>query len=94
MTLYNKADWSRLHTFFTDSYADADAVEQRLTDWQAHHAAVGRLRVKQVLAVDKHRVILALESEHDGLYYAEMTVEEDYPHRVTATQFTKLQEVE
>ena len=97
-TLYNRADWHRLGEYIRDGYApatlEAQPQAERIAGWQRTFEQAGRLKVKQVLATDKHQVIVALEAERGGMYYAELKVEEDYPHRVTHTLFTRLQEVE
>jgi hypothetical protein len=42
-------------------------------------AEQGRLRVRQVIAADKHRAVALLESQQGGLVLADMVCEEDYP---------------
>ena len=81
--LLNNGDAERLHVFITDSYAasalEAQPVEARLADLQA----LGKLRVFQVLASDKHRVIALMQAQQDeALYMIELAVEEDYPHKI------------
>jgi hypothetical protein len=84
-TLLNNGDAQRLRVFITDSYApsvlETQPVESLLTDLQA----LGKLRVFQVLASDKHRVVVLMQAQQDeALYMVELAVEEDYPHKITA----------
>jgi hypothetical protein len=88
MTFLNRGEFERLGDFIGQSYAAAALAEQdadtRLADLRALQAAAGALRVRQVLAVDKHRAAVLLQARQgDDLYYAEIAVEEDYPHRIT-----------
>ncbi len=83
-TLLNNGDAERLRVFITDSYAasalESQPVVSRLADLQA----LGKLRVFQVLAADKHRVVLLMQAQRDdALYMVELAVEEDYPHKIT-----------
>jgi len=87
-TLLNRGDFERLRGFVTESYAaaalEARSAEARLADLQAALAQSGRLRIYQVLAVDKHRVIALMQGQRDQAFYlTELAVEEDYPHRIT-----------
>jgi len=87
-TIYNQANWPRLAQFIRESYAPALLEErseaERLADFQAWQAQMGRLRVKQVLASNEHHVIVALEVEREAdLYYLELQCEDDYPHLIT-----------
>lgn len=96
MTLQNNGDDARLREFFAASYtsslleqSSADERVRSAVDWRG---AAGKLRVFQVVATDKHRVIVLLQAQQtEALYYAEMAVEEDYPHRVTEFKFHALQ---
>jgi hypothetical protein len=82
--LLNNGDAERLRVFISESYAEsaleAQPVEARLAELQA----IGRLRVFQVLAADKHRVVVLMQAQRDeALYMVELAVEEDYPHKIT-----------
>lgn len=96
MHLYNQDNWARLHQFINDSYhADlliqADAP-QRLADLQAQYAAIGKLKIKQVLATQEHHVIVVAQAQNAaGFFYTEMKVEAEYPHKITLYMFTPLQ---
>lgn len=96
ITLQNGGDDARLREFFAASYSpsllEQSPVDERVrgaADWRE---AAGKLRVFQVVATDKHRVIVLLQAQQgEALYYAEIAVEEDYPHRVTEFKFHVLQ---
>ncbi len=88
MTLYNRGDTQRLEEFITQSYSDAlletQPVAERVTAQRDLLDAVGKLRLYQVLAVDKHKVVVLLQPQASAdFYYVELAVEEDYPHRIT-----------
>ena len=92
MHIYNGGDEMRLTQFIADSYhADQLAalpVAARLADLQQMRSEAGRVKVKQVMATNEHHVIVIVAAEQDDrLYYMEMRVEEEYPHRIT--QFMK-----
>ncbi|MGB1288853.1 MAG: hypothetical protein ACPG7F_20135 [Aggregatilineales bacterium] len=87
-SIYNTGNFERLRQFIADSYHDTQlaetSVEARLNALQQMQKEVGRIKVKQLLAVNEHYVIIALETEHgDNLIYTELKVEEDYPHKIT-----------
>lgn len=87
LTLYNGGDVERLRAFITSSYTEAALQEQgadeRLAQFAERLATIGRLRVRQVIATDKHRAIALLNAENsDHLYMNEIEVEADYPHRI------------
>ncbi len=88
-TFLNQADFERLHDFIRQSYND-DALrdqptEERLAELRALAAQAGRLRVHQVIAYDKHQVVVLMQPEHEDCFYTiELAVEEDYPHKILA----------
>ncbi|NJR12823.1 hypothetical protein HC776_02920 [bacterium] len=95
--LYNQQSQDRLAQFIAESYHDSliaqQDVDARLNDLNSRYAALGRLKIKQVLATSKHHVIVALAAEHDdGFFYSEIKVEDDYPHKITFVMFAPLQE--
>ncbi len=95
--LYNQHDQERLAQFVAESYHDTliaqKNVDQRLTELHQQYEALGRLKIKQVLATSKHHVIVALNAEHDERYfYYELKVEDDYPHKIIFLLFAPLQE--
>lgn len=88
MHIYNQADVDRLRTFIETSYHDdqlaQQSAESRLTALRQMQSEVGRVKVKQVMASNEHHVIVIIETERGaGLYYMEIKVEEDYPHKIT-----------
>jgi len=89
MTLYNAGKWDRLRQFIAESYAapllEAHPAESRLDVWRGRWSQIGRLRVAQVLALDKYHVVVLMESEQGSAFQAhDLTVEEDHPHKITA----------
>lgn len=96
--IYNGMNWERLAQFISDSYhpdtLEEQPVESRVAVFKTSSERAGRLRIKQVLATNEHHVILVLEAEKmDGLFYQEMKVEEEYPHRITAYMHQPLQAI-
>jgi hypothetical protein len=85
-TILNKGDFARLRQYIADNYHAGvlaeTPVSMRLAELKAAHRLAGKLRVKQVIAADKHQVIAAIESERGSQFIARVTVEEDYPHKV------------
>lgn len=87
LTLFNKNEFDRLLHFIAQGYDDAALAAQSAADRQAAlrqlQTDAGRLRVYQVLAVDKHRVAVLLQAQAgDAFYYCELAVGEDYPHKI------------
>ncbi len=88
MTLYNASNWERLHRYIADSYADAlliaASVKDRLGVFTADQQTLGRLKVGQVLALDKYHVVVLMQSEvGEVLQIHDLTVEEEHPHKIT-----------
>lgn len=82
LTLYNRGDFERLGAFLEQSYTDE--ARPPLDEQTALYAHAGRLRVQQVIAVEKHHAVVLLGSEKADYYYVELRVEADYPHHITA----------
>ena len=87
MTIYNSGDFERMRSFIVESYSpdlvEPDSVDERLEDFRAQRAAVGKLRVRQVVGTGKYHVIVLLEAEQgEDFILSELKVEEDYPHRI------------
>lgn len=87
LSLYNRGDFQRLRTFVADSYHPTLLEEQpaaaRIAVLKAQFRLLGRLRIRQVVATDKHEVIALIDSEKDErLFLLDVSVEDDYPHRV------------
>lgn len=96
MKLYNDGHLPRLQQFLQESMAEAlltaQPADAQAAEWAARRAAIGRHKVKQVLAVGKHQAAIVVSAEHtDDLYYVEIQVEEDYPHRITKCLHAPLQ---
>jgi hypothetical protein len=96
MKLYNDGHLTRLQQFIQDSFAapllDEQNADARAAEWSARRAALGRHKVKQALAVGKHQAAVVVSAEHtDALYYVEIEVEEDYPHRIVKCLHAPLQ---
>lgn len=99
MTLYNRGDFERLRTFLADSYTpgalEMMSAKDRLLDLKMTYRVAGKLRVRQVAATDKHRVIVMMQGQkNNSLYLAQMVVEEDYPHKVIDYHHQLLGEME
>ncbi len=88
MTLYNASKWDRLDRYIADSYSEpllaAVSVPERLQAFTADYQVMGRLKVGQVLALDKYHVVVLMQSEvGDMLQVHDLTVEEEHPHKIT-----------
>ncbi len=95
MTIYNSADFDRLHQFISESYHPdllvSASVDERVTEFRRWYQSFGKIRVKQVVGTGKHHVIVLVETQAgDGYFLNELKVEEDYPHRVIAFGYTPL----
>lgn len=98
-TLYNAHNAQRFETFIASSYHPSLLEQQdtpaRLQAFESLYAMLGRWKIKQTLATNKHHVIVVFSTEHTpDFYYCELEVEEDYPHRIIAYQFAQMQEAE
>lgn len=87
MKIYNDGNLPRLRAYIADNYEAATLLEidadERTRAWGETYAALGRQKVKQVLAAGKHQVAIVLTAEHSpDYYYAEIEVGEEYPHRI------------
>src|SRR5450432_2431594 len=87
MTIYNSGKFDRLRTFLVESYHPdllaQESVEDRLGAFRAQYDSLGRIRVRQVIGTGEHHVIVLLEAERlEGYWLVDLTVEEDYPHRI------------
>lgn len=94
LTFLNKGDFTRLRQYlrehFTEAALEESAATARLAELRLLYAKAGRQRLRQVVGVEKHRVIALMDTESGGLYIHELTCEEDYPHKVTAHHFTQI----
>jgi len=87
MTLFNSANYPRLRTYIADNYHPSLLEEQpgnvRLALLKAQRRLSGKVRVRQIIAVDKYQVVVLMESAHEGtLTMIDLAVEEEYPHRI------------
>jgi NADH pyrophosphatase NudC (nudix superfamily) len=87
-TLYNKGDFARLRQFIEQNYDEAMLAEVgagvRLAEFKASFRLAGRLKIEQVIGVDKHRALIAVSAERGGMYALQMIVAEPYPHKILA----------
>lgn len=87
--LLKRGDVARLKDFMRRGYTEAAlqdcAADERLAALQADQARYGPLKPMQVLALEKHHALVLMQGQGGDVFLlCEMTVEEDYPHRVTA----------
>jgi hypothetical protein len=87
MTIYNSGDFERLRTYIAESYHPdlllRESIDERLAAFREQRERVGKLRVQQVIGTAKHHVLVMLESQHlEDYFLTDLTVEEDYPHRI------------
>ncbi len=93
LTIFNKGDFNRLRDYITENY-DAQALEfvsakARLVEFKAVYKMSGKMRVDRIIAVDKHQALVVVEGEHGDFYMLQLTVSEDYPHKVLVCTFNK-----
>jgi hypothetical protein len=94
LTLFNKGDFPRLRQYVREHYTE-DALEEspaaaRLAELRVLRSEEGRQRFRQVVGVEKHRVIALTDSERGSLFIHELICEDDYPHKVTAHHFARI----
>ena len=87
-SLLKRGDETRLRDFLRSGYTEAalqqSPAAQRLADLQAAQARYGSLKPTQVLALEKHRALVMMRAQcGDAYLLCELTVEADYPHRIT-----------
>src|SRR5690606_21836668 len=97
MTIYNSGDFRRLRTFIRESYhetaLEAETLAERIAIFRQMHAALGRVRIRQLLATDPYHVIVLVETEKsDGLFMHDMEVDPGHPHKITAYSYVRLAE--
>ncbi len=94
LTLFNKGDFARLRQYLREHFAELALEENsaaaRLAELRLLRANAGRQRLRQVVGVEKHRVIALMDAESGGLFIHELMCEEDYPHKVTAHHFAQI----
>lgn len=88
LTLFNQGDFPRLRQYVNDNYQpealELAPVGARAAEMKAIYRYAGKMRVEQVMAIGKHQAVVVLASEKRGAYLAEITVSEEYPHKVLA----------
>ncbi len=97
LTLLNRGDFARLRQYVREYFTD-DALEEhpapaRLAALRVLRADEGRQRFRQVVGVEKHRVIALTDGEHGRLFIHKLMCEDDYPHKVTAYHFAPIAEL-
>lgn len=93
LTIYNKGDFARLRDYISDNYApealEFASAKARLVEFKAIFRVSGKLRVDRVVAIDKHQALVVVEGERGDFYMVQLTVSEDYPHKVLVCTFNK-----
>jgi hypothetical protein len=87
MTIYNSGDFERLRKYIDESYhpdlLTEQSVDARIAELREWHEAAGKIKVRQVIGTSKHHVIVLLDADlTDSYWLNDLTVEEDYPHRI------------
>jgi hypothetical protein len=87
-TFYNTGNFPRLKSFVEQSYhpslLEEQSVSARVAVLKAQYRISGRQKVFQVIAIDKHEAAVLMQQEKtDDLLVVLVSVEEDYPHRIT-----------
>jgi hypothetical protein len=88
MTLLNGAQFARLKEYVGSYFHPTLLEEQSVSAWvallKAQYRLAGKLKVKQVIATDKHQaIVVMLGSIADAVKIVNLVVEDEYPHRVT-----------
>lgn len=88
MVAFNSGDSARIRAF-VEQYITDDALEKNdIAQWHDEltriYAATGRLKVMQVIGAEEYRVVVLMQSTSTGLLYiTEMSISEDYPHKIS-----------
>lgn len=87
-TLYNKGDFQRIRAYMKDHYTDGalatSPIALRLAEMREQFRNEGKVRVRQLVAHDKHHVVVLLETQHGGMLLEDLMVEEGYPHKISS----------
>ncbi len=87
-TLYNKGDFQRIRAYmkahYTPGALDVIPIALRLAEMREQFRGEGKVRVHQLVAHDKHHVVVLLETQNGGMLLEDLVVEEDYPHLISA----------
>jgi hypothetical protein len=93
LTIFNKGDFNRLRDYITENYApealEFASAKARLVEFKAVFRMSGKMRIDRVIAADKHQALVVVEGEHGDFYMMQVTVSEDYPHKVLMSTFNK-----
>lgn len=87
-TFYNKGDFQRIRAYMKEHYTEealeASPVALRLAEMREQFRNEGKVRVRQLVAHDKHHVVVLLETQNGGMLLEDLVVEEDYPHKISS----------
>ncbi|MCC6616715.1 MAG: hypothetical protein IT320_24790 [Anaerolineae bacterium] len=87
-TLFNKGDFERLSAYISEHFNEAalavEDAESRLEDMREQFEQAGKVRVRQLLAYDKHHVVVMHDTQAGMMVLEDLQVEEDYPHKISA----------
>ena len=93
LTIFNKGDFTRLRDYITENYApealEVASAKARLVEFKAIYNMSGKMRIDRVVAADKHQALVVVEGERGDFYMLQLTVSEDYPHKVLVCTFNK-----
>jgi hypothetical protein len=86
LTFYNQGAIDRLRAYLKEHLAETALEEEspasRLAALKMLASEAGRLKVRQVVAADKHHVVALLHSERGGMVLTDLEVSADYPHKI------------
>ncbi len=93
LSIFNKGDFNRLRDYITENYTpealEFTAAKARLVEFKAIFRVSGKLRIDRVVAIDKHQALVVVEGERGDFYMVQLTVSEDYPHKILVCTFNK-----
>ena len=93
LTIFNKGDFNRLRDYITENYVpealEFASAKARLVEFKAVFRMSGKMRIDRVIAADKHQALVVVEGERGDFYMMQVTVSEDYPHKVLMSTFNK-----
>ena len=89
LTIFNRGHERQMQNYIIDNYTDDALAAQPLTEilrqYQAMWEQVGKLKVLQLIAASEYRIVVLTQAQTDGsVYYNDLTVTEDYPHKIIA----------
>ncbi|MBI1282172.1 MAG: hypothetical protein GC179_28860 [Anaerolineaceae bacterium] len=93
LSIFNKGDFNRLRDYISENFApealEFASAKARLVEFKAVYKMSGKMRINRVIAVDKHQALVVVEGERGDFYMIQVTVSEDYPHKVLICTFNK-----